>query len=274
MSQRLEKVEERLYGLIGKSLPHSFSPSYFAEKFVKQGIQHTRYQKWELPEIGGISELLLASPEIKGFNVTIPYKQEILPFLDAIDPVAREIGAVNTVLVEVVDRRDGQKILGRRLTGFNTDAYGFRDSLKPLLKAGVERALVLGTGGSSKAVCYVLRRLGLGVLLVSRNPQGASQIGWEHVNEYVMRHHLLIVNTTPLGQYPAIAERPALLYSHLGPSHILYDLIYNPSETQFLKEGISRGAQVQNGYNMLCLQAEYSWEIWQKGAGFSFRGLP
>jgi shikimate dehydrogenase len=244
LSQRLEKVEERLYGLIGKSLPHSFSPSYFAEKFAKQGIQHTRYQKWELPEIGGISELLLASPEIKGFNVTIPYKQEILPFLDAIDPVAREIGAVNTVLVEVVDRRDGQKILGRRLTGFNTDAYGFRDSLKPLLKAGVERALVLGTGGSSKAVCYVLR------------------------------HHLLIVNTTPLGQYPAIAERPALLYSHLGPSHILYDLIYNPSETQFLKEGISRGAQVQNGYNMLCLQAEYSWEIWQKGAGFSFRGLP
>jgi shikimate dehydrogenase len=253
----------RLYGLVGRVLTHSFSPDYFSEKFKSESISDTLYQKWELPDIGGIKSLVQNEPLISGFNVTIPYKQEILPWLDAIDPAAEAIGAVNTVVVKSDAEQPDQKIPGRRLKGYNTDVLGFSDSIKPLIRAGTERALVLGTGGSSLAVCYVLRALGIRVLQVSRNPVGADQIGWQSINEYVIRHHRLIVNTTPLGQYPNTAESPVLPYEHIGSGHVLYDLIYNPAETLFLQRGRESGALVQNGYGMLCLQADYSWKIWQ-----------
>jgi shikimate dehydrogenase len=261
----LENPDLRIYGLIGRSLLHSFSPAFFLDKFQREGIQDVEYLKLELSEIADISSLLTSESRICGFNVTIPYKQDIIPYLDRVDPVAREIGAVNTVLVERVKATGAQLIPGVHLSGFNTDVFGFRDSVKPLIRAGTERALVLGTGGSAKAVSYMLRSMGIRVLQVSRNPEGPEQIGWNQLNEYVIRHHLLIVNTTPLGQYPNADQYPELPYEAITADHVLYDLIYNPEETNFLLKGQMKGAQIQNGYSMLCIQAEYSWKIWQEG---------
>jgi len=238
------------FGLIGKSLRHSFSKGYFREKFQKEGSDHS-YENFELESIADFPNLLSQNPDIKGLNVTIPNKESIIPYLDDLDPVAREIGAVNTVLIS-----EG------RTKGFNTDVIGFKNSLKPFLKHGMEKALILGTGGASKAVAYVLKNLGINCFFVSREPGDAKTLAYELLNREAMKQFRLIVNTTPLGTFPDIDEFPKIPYEYLTTDHLLYDLIYNPSETVFMKKGMEMGATTLNGLGMLKSQAEASYKIW------------
>jgi shikimate dehydrogenase len=240
------------YGLIGKTLHHSFSKQYFTSKFKKEGIDAV-YDLFELQHIEDFPDLLRKHPDLLGLNVTIPYKQAIIPYLDHCDDAAREIGAVNTILLD----SDG-------LSGYNTDHQAFLKSLRPFLAHGMERALVLGTGGAARAVAYAFRQLGIDVVFVSRNPSGEDQLGYEDLNVHVMRAFRVIVNATPVGTFPNIDERPPLPYEHISPEHLLYDLVYNPAETAFLKAGKEKGAITTNGLTMLHLQAEGSWDIWQK----------
>ncbi len=244
----------RQYGLIGKTLGHSFSQTFFQQKFAAENRPDCRYDNFELASIDLLRTFVLQHPDLQGFNVTIPYKKVILPFLDELDPEAEQIGAVNTVRV----LRDGQ---GPRLVGFNTDAEGFRLSL-----AGAplpSRALILGTGGATAAVTFVLRQLDVECLLVSRHPD-ANQFSYGQLTPDLIREHQLIVNCTPVGMFPNIHEQPNLPYSALTDKHFLYDLIYNPEETGFLREGNMRGARTQNGMRMLRLQAEAAWRIWNQ----------
>jgi len=243
----------KLYGLIGHPLSHSFSKQYFTDKFEKESVYDCKYETFDLPTIDKLQEVLKNNPNLEGFNVTIPYKEAIIPFLTEIDDVAKQIGAVNTVKIE-----------GNKLIGFNTDYFGFKQSLKPFLEISQERALILGTGGASKAVYYALNSLNINCLFVSRNPTKDNEISYEDVNEYVIRNHQIIVNTSPIGTFPNVNEKPAISYDEITPKHLLYDLVYNPAETTFLKEGKQRGAIVLNGLQMLQLQAEKAWEIWNK----------
>jgi len=198
--------------------------------------------------------LIKEENELLGLNVTIPYKEEVISFLDAVDSEALEVGAVNVIKI----LRSGDKI---KLKGYNTDIYGFKESLKPFINKGMKQALILGTGGSSKAVAWVLKKLGVKIIFVSRsNKQGS--ITYREITDNIIGNTQLIVNTTPLGMYPDTENKPDIPYNLLSPSHILYDLIYNPAQTLFLKEGINRGCTVINGLTMLKLQAEKSWEIW------------
>ncbi|MFT4772415.1 MAG: shikimate dehydrogenase [Cryomorphaceae bacterium] len=239
----------RRFGLVGKTLSHSFSKNYFQKKFDELHIQDT-YENFEISSIEEIKRLL-SDESLSGLNVTIPYKEAVIPFLDVLDPIAKEIGSVNTIAF-----RDGQKV------GYNTDITGFENSLKPFLEHGMDRALILGTGGASKAVAYVLRKIGLDILFVSRNPSSENQISYEDCNANAVKWHRLIVNTTPVGTSPNITESPAIAYEGITEKHLMYDLIYNPAKTQFLTEGKERGASIQNGLSMLKIQAEKSWEIW------------
>lgn len=239
------------YGLIGYPLTHSFSVGYFTEKFEREGIKDASYENFELESIEGFRKLLDASPKLKGLNVTIPYKQEIIRLLDDIDFSALMIRAVNTI-----------KFSKGKTKGYNTDYIGFRDSIKPLLKPHHHtKALVLGTGGSSKAVVFALTQMGIETTFVSRTP-GQGQLAYSQLNKKVIEAHPIIINTTPVGMYPNILEAPALPYQHLTPQHMLYDLVYNPAETMFLQKGLAQGATVKNGLEMLQLQAEASWKIW------------
>jgi len=239
----------RRFGLVGKTLSHSFSKDYFQKKFAELHIQDT-YENFELSSIEEIKRLL-SDESLSGLNVTIPYKEAVIPFLDVLDPIAKAISSVNTIAF-----RDGQTV------GYNTDITGFENSLKPFLEHGMDRALILGTGGASKAVAYVLRKIGLDILFVSRNPSGENQISYEDCNANAVKWHRLIVNTTPVGTSPNITESPAIAYEGITENHLMYDLIYNPAKTQFLAEGKERGASIQNGLSMLKIQAEKSWEIW------------
>lgn len=239
----------RRFGLVGKTLSHSFSKDYFQKKFDELHIQDT-YENFELSSIEEIKRLF-SDESLSGLNVTIPYKEAVIPFLDVLDPIAKEIGSVNTIAF-----RDGQKV------GYNTDITGFENSLKPFLEHGMDRALILGTGGASKAVAYVLRKIGLDILFVSRNPSSKNQISYEDCNANAVKWHRLIVNTTPVGTSPNITKSPAIAYEGITVKHLMYDLIYNPAKTQFLTEGKERGASIQNGLSMLKIQAEKSWEIW------------
>jgi shikimate dehydrogenase len=239
----------RRFGLVGKTLSHSFSKDYFQKKFDELHIQDT-YENFELSSIEEIKRLF-SDESLSGLNVTIPYKEAVIPFLDVLDPIAKEIGSVNTIAFI-----DGQKV------GYNTDITGFENSLKPFLEHGMDRALILGTGGASKAVAYVLRKIGLDILFVSRNPSSKNQISYEDCNANAVKWHRLIVNTTPVGTSPNITESPAIAYEGITEKHLMYDLIYNPAKTQFLTEGKERGASIQNGLSMLKIQAEKSWEIW------------
>ena len=243
------------YGLIGYPLSHSFSASYFAEKFKQENIKDCTYQAYEIDSIEKLPALIHEIPNLIGLNVTIPYKQDVFDYLDAIDEVAKSIGAVNTIKI---DQATGA------LKGYNTDYYGFKQSLKPFLANHHQRALILGTGGASKAVHYVLKELNIDCLFVSRNPKGEHEISYEDVNDHVMKHHQLIINTTPLGMFPKVEDKPDLPYEYLTSQHLLYDLVYNPLETVFLKEGKQAGSIVINGLDMLKMQAEKSWEIWNK----------
>lgn len=246
------------FGLIGYPLAHSFSKSYYLEKFEQEGIGQVEYDLFPLRQIEEFPGLVAGDPHLLGVNVTIPHKIEVMKYLDGLSPEAEAIGAVNCIRIE----RD--KNGGIRMKGFNTDVYGFEQSLRPLLSDWHQQALVLGNGGAARAVCFALDKLGIGWNLVSRNPQRdiPHQLGYPDLDQKVLDQHLLIINTTPLGTFPQIEQAPDIPYELLGEKHLLYDLIYNPSETTFLRKGKMQGANVKNGYEMLVLQAERNWEIW------------
>lgn len=243
------------YGLIGFPLSHSFSQRFFNEKFNSENIDAT-YHNFQLPEIGAIMDILATHPRLQGFNVTLPYKERILPYLDDIDPKAKEIGAVN--VVKVIHKPDGDI----KLKGFNSDYIGFRDSLIPLLKEGQHSALILGTGGASKAVRVALTSIDIKFSMVSRFMKPGVDFTYEQLSEDIIKSHDIIVNTTPVGMYPNSAEYPPIPYENLTSCHILYDLIYNPDITNFMKLGAKHGCVVKNGLEMLLLQAFESWKIW------------
>lgn len=243
----------KLFGLIGHPLSHSFSERYFTEKFKKENISNAEYKSFDIADLNEFPSIIKQHPHLLGLNVTIPYKETICNYLDDIDPVAKEIGAVNTIKIDPTTRK---------LTGFNTDYYGFKQSLKPFIESHHQRALILGTGGASKAVYHVLNELNIDCLFVSRNPSNKNEMTYTDVNEQVIKHHPIIVNTTPIGMFPDVNAQPEIPYQYLTSSHLLYDLVYNPKETLFLKEGKLKGATTLNGYQMLTMQAEKSWEIW------------
>ncbi len=236
------------FGLVGSQLGHSYSKTFFNLYFEEYGIKAT-YENFAVPTIEGLPTVLESG--IDGCNVTIPYKQSIIPFLDMLSPEAEAIGAVNCVQI-----KDGKKI------GHNTDAFGFQQSIKPFLTNRHERAAIFGTGGASKAVEYVLKQLGIEVIFVSRNPQGPNQFGYDQVNEHMLRACKLLVNTTPVGMYPNVDECLPIPFEYLTTEHLVVDLIYNPSVTTLLEKARSAGAQILNGETMLKQQALKSWDIW------------
>lgn len=239
-----------LFGLIGRKLGHSFSKNYFENKFLKEGLQTHRYELFELENIDQIQSIF-DKHDLKGLNVTIPYKESVLPFLDDLDESAQKVGAVNVI------KRDGQQFIG-----YNSDYYGFKTSLRDWLPTDVQQALVLGTGGAAKAVVAALEDLQINSTLVSRSPaQGAISYEKLHSGD-LLGNTPLIINTTPLGMSPNLDSLPDLPYEQFRPTHFAYDLVYNPEETAFLKQAKAHGARTKNGLEMLHLQAEKSWEIW------------
>lgn len=244
------------YGLIGYPLGHSFSISYFNQKFQDEDIDAV-YENYEIPSIDALIEVLSSNPELKGLNVTIPYKEKVMPFLDTISPEALAIGAVNVIRVN----HRGNKII---LKGYNSDVIGFTKSIEPMLdKKWHQKALILGTGGASKAINYGLRSLGLETVYVSRYER-PDTIQYSKITSEVVKEYNVIVNCTPLGMYPQIDTCPDLPYEAMDNHTILYDLIYNPDETLFMKRGAEYGANVKNGLEMLLLQAFASWEFWHE----------
>lgn len=238
------------FGLIGYPLSHSFSKGYFTEKFSKENIIDCNYAVFPLEKIEDFIELCNQHKNFVGLNVTIPYKEKIIPFLDELNEEAKEIGAVNTI-----------KFINGKKVGFNSDCFGFEMSLKPLLKSHHTSALILGTGGASKAVEYVLKKLGIKYQYVSRN-KSEKAISYEEIDEFIIQNSTLLINASPNGMYPNINDAPNLPYQFITDQHLLYDLIYNPEETLFMKKGKAQGAQTKNGLEMLYLQAERSWKIW------------
>ncbi|MCS6833170.1 MAG: shikimate dehydrogenase [Flammeovirgaceae bacterium] len=243
-----------LYGLIGKTLSHSFSKKYFTEKFERENIPNSRYELFELPSIDDFPKLIAENPSLRGLNVTIPYKEAVIPFLDELSPAAERIGAVNVIAFS-----------GNRLIGHNSDYIGFKHSLKNFIPSQALKALVLGTGGASKAVCVALEDLHIPYLLVSRTAHH-STIAYKQIDLSIMRSHQLIINTTPLGMYPNINTFPMIPYEWLTEQHYLYDLVYNPSETIFLQKGKEKKAKTMGGLAMLYAQAEEAWKIWQNSS--------
>ncbi len=239
------------YGLIGWPLGHSFSAGFFAEKFAKEGID-ARYDNYEMETVEGLRAFVKSEPNLCGLNVTIPHKQAVIPLLDEISEEAAAIGAVNVIRV-----RDG------KLKGFNSDIIGFMESIRPLLKPHHTSALVLGTGGASKAIVVGLRKLGIEPTYVSRSKK-PGQLTYEELTPEIMAAHTVIVNCSPVGMFPKVENAPAIPYDLVTPQHLLYDLVYNPLEPRFLTLGKERGATVKNGLEMLHLQAIASWEFWNK----------
>lgn len=249
-----------LFGLIGVSLAHSFSGKYFEDKFIRERLESDyRYELFELAHIEDFPALLDTHPRLIGLNVTIPFKETVIPYLSGLEGDAIPIQAVNTIFI---DRNDKGEMMAS--TGFNTDAIGFFQSLSPLLTNNETGAMILGTGGASKAVAYVLKEwLHLEVILVSRNP-GANRITYGDLTPELMERYPVIINTTPLGTFPHTEAHPPLPYDFLSPGNLLYDLVYNPEESRFLQLGKQRGARIKNGEEMLKIQAEASWKIWMK----------
>lgn len=239
----------RRFGLLGKSLKHSFSPSYFSRKFKEEGIAAS-YDAFEISSIEEV-ERVLSIPGLEGLNVTIPYKEVILPYLSFEDESVKEIQACNCILI-----KEG------KLYGYNTDYAAFLNSLKPILKPVHNKALILGSGGAAKAVGYALKKLGIAYEVVSRT---AGSLRYDELQSKDIEDHKLIINTTPLGMFPLVDSKPPIPYERIGDEHLLFDVIYNPEQTVFLKEGVLRGADVKNGLEMLHLQAEESWAIWNAG---------
>ena len=244
------------YGLIGYPLKHSFSIGYFNEKFTAENID-AEYVNFEIPRIEDFMEVIEENPNLCGLNVTIPYKEQVIPYLDELDKDTAKIGAVN--VIKIIRLPKGKV----KLVGYNSDIIGFKRSIEPLLNETHRKALILGTGGASKAVFQGLKQLGVGATLVSRKPKEHC-ITYEEITPKTMQQYTVIVNTTPLGMYPNINACPDIPYDLLTPDHLLYDLLYNPDETLFMKKGKEKGAVVKNGLEMLLLQAFAAWEIWQK----------
>jgi shikimate dehydrogenase len=246
--EKTEKKEKR-YGLLGKNISYSFSQGYFTQKFKDLGLNDHSYENFDLQEITEL-ERVLSQNQLKGLNVTIPYKEEVIPYLDEMDAQAAKIGAVNTI-----------KFTKQGLKGFNTDAHGFKKSLEPFLKPHHTKALILGTGGASKAVRFVLDELGIANTFVSRTKK-EGQLTYEELDQNILEECTLIINCTPLGTHPNVENKPDLPYQFIGNDHLLYDLIYNPEKTTFLALGEANGAAICNGSKMLQYQAEKAWEIW------------
>jgi shikimate dehydrogenase len=237
-------------GLLGKSLEHSFSKSYFEAKFEREKLLNHTYSNFELATIDKLPELIQKHPKLRGLNVTIPYKESVIPFLDDISDEANEVGAVNTILI-----KDG------KLSGFNTDVFGFVNSIKPIIKPP-SNALILGTGGAAKAIAFGLTQLGVTHKLVSRNPQ-KNELSYQEASKNLQSYSILI-HTTPLGTFPNISAKPPIHLNKLSKNHLVYDLIYNPSKTLLLQEAEKFGATIKNGLEMLQLQANKSWLIWNE----------
>lgn len=243
----------KLYGLIGYPLGHSFSKKYFTEKFQHEGITNSRYELFPIPSIKDLPSLITSNTALKGLNVTIPYKEQVLQYVTETSDAVKEIGAVNTI-----------KINGEHLKAFNTDVIGFERSFVKLLKPHHKKALILGTGGSSKAVQYVFNKLGVGYLIVTRGEAKDELINYAMLDKNILEEHPVIINCTPSGQYPNINECPTLPYEFISDKHYLFDLVYRPEKTLFLQKGEEQGAVIQNGTEMLVIQAEESWRIWNE----------
>ncbi|MCF7561652.1 shikimate dehydrogenase [Sabulilitoribacter multivorans] len=239
-------------GLLGKNISYSFSRSYFKKKFEVEHINNTTYENFDIESIDLFPLIIKNTENLKGLNVTIPYKEAIIPYLDKVNKKAKAIGAVNTIKIT----KKG------KLTGYNTDCYGFKNTIKPFLKAHHKNALILGTGGASKAIAYTFNELGINFKYVSRNLSKGVSFTYETLSEMDIKNHQIIVNCTPLGTFPNIDDCPDIPYNAIGSHHILFDLIYNPEETKFLSYGKEKKATVINGLNMLKLQAEKAWSIW------------
>ena len=240
------------YGLIGKNISYSFSRGFFTRKFERENINAT-YENFDLKSIIQFPEILEQNHDLRGLNVTIPYKESIMPFLDELDPEASEIGAVNTVTIKT----------SGKTKGFNTDYFGFLQALKPHLDGHQEKALILGTGGASKAVVYALNKLGIQSKFVSRKP-GPEALSYEKLDKKVLSEHSIIINCTPLGTSPNVIEMPPIPVSEITSKHLVFDLIYNPPVTKLMELSKLNGASVLNGMKMLELQAEKAWEIWNR----------
>lgn len=240
------------FGILGKNIAYSFSPKYFAEKFKELGLTDYKYYNFDIPEIEEFPFLLYQrEDEFRGINVTIPYKESIIKYLDEIDVDAKNIGAVNTIKITN----------DNKLIGYNTDVYGFQKSLEPILKEHHKKALILGTGGASKAIAYALKKLNIDYKFVSRNVADNAFL-YSLLTKEILEEYSVIINSTPMGTHPNVNESPNIPFQYITDKHLLFDLIYNPEETKFLKEGRTRGALTKNGLEMLALQAEKSWEIW------------
>ena len=242
------------YGLIGYPLTHSFSKRFFTEKFGKENVGAV-YENFEIDSISLFPEIIKNNPELIGLNVTIPYKEQVFPFLNDLDEAAEKVGAVNTVKINRTNQ-------GTWLKGFNTDTYGFESSLKPLLKPHHKKALILGTGGASKAIKFVLNKLDIDFISASIEELKDKEISYTEVDKNMMTERLLIINATPLGTYPKVETFPSIPYDYISEKHLLFDLVYNPEETLFMKKGKEQGATIKNGYGMLLQQALKSYEIW------------
>ncbi|MFV0248526.1 MAG: shikimate dehydrogenase family protein [Tenacibaculum sp.] len=249
-----KEESKKTFGLIGKNISYSFSREYFSNKFKNLGLKNYQYLNFDLQDISDFHKVLKKNKqELKGLNITIPYKVKIFDFLDKIDSEAKKIGAVNTVKFT----KNG------KLIGFNTDAYGFKKSLQPLLQKYHKSALILGTGGASKAVAHVFKQLGINFKIVSRTKQQSPlYIMYKDLNKIIINSNLIIVNCTPLGTYPEVEKAPSIPYNYITNKHLLYDLIYNPAHTSFLEQGKKNNALTVNGLEMLKQQAEKAWEIW------------
>lgn len=242
----------RVFGLIGRNLSHSFSNDYFSEKFRREGIEDAVYKVFEMDTMTGLKDLV-KQEKVVGLNVTLPFKEKVINYLDVLDPTVKKIGAANTILVHK-----------GKLHGFNTDVSGFRESLKPFLRKKGYSALVIGTGGAAKSVSYVLREQEIQHYFVSRNPSFMNELSYDQISAGIINTHHLIINASPQGMYPYPETFPNIPYQHLTKEHLLYDLVYNPEETAFMKKGRARGAWAVNGLKMLHLQAEKSWELWNR----------
>ncbi len=241
------------YGLIGFPLGHSFSKDYFEKKFSKEAIQ-AQFLNFEIEKVTSLPSILQEYPKLKGFSVTIPHKETIIPLLDELDTSVQKIGAVNSVKVM---RKNGKPYT----KGYNTDYYGFGKSLDAFLQNKKVKALILGTGGAAKAVAYALQHRNIEHIFVSRTPK-QGQLQYSELNAATVKEYQLIINSTPLGTFPNIDSSPPIPYEYLNSNHFLFDLVYNPKETSFLRKGKENGAKICNGYDMLCYQADHSWEIW------------
>ncbi len=247
----MEKEEKKIrFGLIGKDIDYSFSRAYFTQKFKDLNLDDHEYVNFDFQDIDELYTVLKEQKNIQGFNITIPYKQDVMKFITSIDRNAEAIGAVNTIKFT----KDGLK-------GFNTDYYGFQKSIEPYLQKHHKNALIFGTGGASKAIAFVLKELGIDFKFVSRNAK-ENQFTYTDLNKDIIEKYTILINCTPLGTFPNVEEKPNIPYQYISTNHLLFDLIYNPDKTAFLLEGESRGAQIKNGDKMLELQAEKSWEIW------------